>query len=450
MEKQTRRDRVAAVTNGLVGLEVESHRVTPAGQLSPEPYPSRLADQQHHHFIKNDFLQTQSELITPATTSTRKALMYLGDYQQTLRGVLQTDEALWPYSMPPALKADHSDIVIAKTDPESYEYRLRVATRRKIERTAECGVHVNLGLSDEGLKALGLDAGPALAESRNRLYLQAAVGFYQYRWLLTTLFGATPTAFANYFSEDTTVPSHLVRSLRNSPYGYGNGVAGSYESVAAYVARIESAVASGDLLADREFYGIVRLKGGHELADLLTQGIGYIELRTLDLDPFEPLGIGAKAINFIRLLFGYFVMGTQLPDDIDGTIATGEQHNAISALESPFALSHQLPSGLDLLDELQVFYEGVRLPFNAQALIEQMRERLLNPALTSAARLSTMAKHDILFKSLQRFAHDYQVDLENRPLLGFEAASQDQQAHVYERLRAGEPVALPESQLVEY
>ncbi|WP_288530275.1 hypothetical protein [uncultured Secundilactobacillus sp.] len=44
------------------------------------PYPSQLADQQQHHCIKNDFLQTQSELITPPTASSRLALQYLGSY----------------------------------------------------------------------------------------------------------------------------------------------------------------------------------------------------------------------------------------------------------------------------------------------------------------------------------------------------------------------------------
>ncbi|WP_279403768.1 glutamate--cysteine ligase [Secundilactobacillus kimchicus] len=348
--------------------------------------------------------------------------------------------------MPPALNADHRDIVIAKTDPASYDYRLRVARYRKIERTAECGVHINLGLSERGLKALGLDDSPALVETRNRLYLTAAVGFYQYRWLLTTLFGATPVTFANYFSAATDAPSQPVRSLRNSPFGYGNGVAGSYESVAAYVARIETAVAEGDLLADREFYGIVRLKGGAELADLLTDGVRYIELRTLDLDPFEPLGISGQTLDFIRLLFGYFILQTALPTQINAAVANGEAANRVAALESPFAPSHMLQQGLDLLADLQAFYDGVALPFNAQTLIDQMRERLLNPALTPAARLAKMAADHQLFETLKQTTQHYQQDLTNRPLIGFESRTSVDQRQILAELQAGRAVALPEAQ----
>ncbi|WP_279403767.1 hypothetical protein [Secundilactobacillus kimchicus] len=82
MRKQATQIQVAAVVNSLLGLEVESHRVTPTGHLSALPYPNQLADQRQHHFIKNDFLQTQSELITPPTVSSRLALQYLGDYHQ--------------------------------------------------------------------------------------------------------------------------------------------------------------------------------------------------------------------------------------------------------------------------------------------------------------------------------------------------------------------------------
>lgn len=107
---------VSDFINSTVGLEVETHRINRNGELSHQSYPKGLLNERKHHFIKNDFLETQSELITPPTKTTLKGLKYLGVYHQALRSELAGKEYLWPYSMPPKLKADHSDIVIAQTD----------------------------------------------------------------------------------------------------------------------------------------------------------------------------------------------------------------------------------------------------------------------------------------------------------------------------------------------
>lgn len=182
------------------------------------------------------------------------------------------------------------------------------------------------------------------------------------------------------------------------------------------------------------------------MADLLTDGVRYIELRTLDLDPFEPLGISGQTLDFIRLLFGYFILQTALPTQINAAVANGEAANRVAALESPFAPSHMLQQGLDLLADLQAFYDGVALPFNAQTLIDQMRERLLNPALTPAARLAKMAADHQLFETLKQTTQHYQQDLTNRPLIGFESRTSVDQRQILAELQAGRAVALPEAQ----
>lgn len=427
-------EEVAQVVNGLVGIEVEMHRATTTGQLSQFPYPTGLADQREHHFIKNDFLQTQSELITPATASTTKTLQYLGVYHQALRSALHTGELLWPYSMPPKLRGDHSDIEIAQTDLESYRYRQKVAELRKVERTAETGVHINLGLTYRGLQAL--DATPPSAS--NRYYLTAAAGFYRYRWLLTYLFGATPLTMSHYFAAGEEMPQQPVRSLRNSHYGFGNGIPGHYASAQAYVDQIEQAVANGDLIAEREFYGIVRLKGGTDLQDLVTQGISYIELRTLDLDPFEPLGISEDAINWIRLMFTYFVLNGSAPDAaVDDEIEAAEQKNEAVALESPFRPTRYMNEGLAVIDAVQTACGHLSLPFNVQMVCQRMRERLLNPALTPSARLVTMATGTGLQETLAALAHEYNEDLRHRPLIGQESLPKKVQDELLMNLRAG-------------
>lgn len=427
-------DGVAQVVKGTVGIEVEMHRATKTGQLSQYAYPTSLADQRQHHFIKNDFLQTQSELITPATVSTQQTLTYLGAYQQALRSALQPEELLWPYSMPPQLRGDHSDIEIAQTDIDSYHYRLKVAAQRKIERTAETGVHVNLGLTYHGLAALQADT-PAAS---NRYYLSAAAGFYRYRWLLTYLFGATPLAMPHYFEAEEPAPKQAVRSIRNSHFGFGNGIPGHYASVQAYVDQITQSVTNGDLIAPREFYGIVRLKGGKTLTDLVTQGIAYIELRTLDLDPFEPLGISEDAVNWVRLMFAYFVLkGDELCEAVDAEIAAAELKNEQVALEAPDQPTAFMNEGLALVDAVCDFCEGITLPFNVMTTCQRMRERLLNPALTPSARLMTLANGTGMQETLANLAQATHRDLLQRPLIGFESADKAAQLDELAALRAG-------------
>lgn len=434
--KQLSMAQVAAVVEGLVGIEVEMHRVTSTGQLSQYDYPATLADQREHHFIKNDFLQTQSELITPAIVSTRDVVTSLGMYQQALRSALQPDERLWPYSMPPQLRGDHSDIEIAQTDLEGYHYRQRVAELRKIERTAETGVHINLGLTDEGLQALSVADDK---DASNTRYLRAAVGFYRYRWLLTYLFGATPVAFSHYFSDGVQGPKRAVRSLRNSQFGFGNGIPGRYSSVAAYVKQIQDAVAAGDLIAEREYYGIVRLKGGADLAELAQKGIHYIELRTLDLNPFEPLGISVDALNFVRLMFAYFVLQGEDPTvEVDAEINAAEAKNETVALESPLAPTVYLNEGLAFIDELQRFCRRLTLPLNVQTVCLKMRERLLNPALTPSARLVTMSHGTGMSDTLLSLTNAFHDDMLSRPLIGFEVLSQASRIDALKAIRQGE------------
>ncbi len=428
--------------NSTVGLEVETHRIDGNGELSCQPYPQGLLNERQHHFIKNDFLETQSELITPPTKTTMKGLKYLGIYHQALRSELAGDEYLWPYSMPPKLKTDHSDIVIAHTDKQSYQYRQRVAKIRKIERTAETGVHVNVGFTKKAVQDLK-SQNPNI--KLDDLYLQAAIGFMRYRWLLTTLFGATPIAFDNYFSTQTNIPEMPVRSLRNSHFGFGNGFVSSYQSVEAYVDGILKAVADQKLIAQREYYGTVRLKGSDDVRDLLTKGIAYIELRIYDLDPFEPLGISEDAVDLIRLMFAYFISARPFDTTIaDKEIEKAAIKNDEVALEPPLMISKYHGEAARFIDQLQAFSAQAVIPFNSQHLCFKLREMIDSPELTPSGRLINWLgdNPDKLFNQLLKFAKGYQDDLIHKPAIGFETLSEADRQEVLRKLKQGIPVRI--------
>lgn len=53
----------------------------------------------------------------------------------------------------------------------------------------------------------------------------------------------------------------------------------SLDSVQQYIDSLEHWVASGRLIAEKEFYSNVRLRGAKKARDLLTSGIQYLEFR---------------------------------------------------------------------------------------------------------------------------------------------------------------------------
>ncbi len=441
-DKGLNKQLIADLVNAKVGLEVETHRINHDGQISQFDYPHDLLDQKRHHFIKNDFLQTQSELITPPALSTQKGLQYLGVYHQALRGALASGELLWPYSMPPHMKADHSDIKIAEVDSDSYVYRQRVAKIRDIQRTSETGVHVNIGLTGDVINTLQ-SLNPSA--SIDNIYLQAAVGFMQYRWLLTYLFGATPYAFKNYFSEKTHEPDHPVRSIRNSNLGYGNGFLSSYQSVAEYVKQIHVAVNKHQIIAEREYYGTVRLKQSDKVSDLLSKGIAYIELRIYDLDPFEPTFVSADSIDLIRLMFAYFISRNSFNLRFaDQEIAVAVKKNNQVALENPLDATRYQTEATAFIERLIKFSQHITLPFDAEHLCFKMIERIENPLITPSARLVEWAKssRSDLFNLLLKFAKGYQNDLVNRPTIGFESQTRESQTEILHLLQKGKSILI--------
>ena len=84
-----------------------------------------------------------------------------------------------------------------------------------------------------------------------------------------------------------------------------------FDSLAEYVDKLEAAVspAGGSpplLRSEGEFYAPVRPKAAFpgskaSLAALKSKGIEYLELRIFDLDPFDPIGIGAEEALWIHL-----------------------------------------------------------------------------------------------------------------------------------------------------
>src|SRR5262245_54817031 len=97
---------------GKKGVEKESLRVTPDGELARTAHPAALGSALTNEHITTDFSEALIELVTPAFRQSWELLQYLLDLHQFVYRHLG-DELLWATSMPCALEGD-ADIPLAQ------------------------------------------------------------------------------------------------------------------------------------------------------------------------------------------------------------------------------------------------------------------------------------------------------------------------------------------------
>ena len=316
------------------GIERESLRVDRQGQLAHTPHPSCLGARSFHPYIQTDFCEFQMELITPVAKSTTEARRLLGAITDVAGRSIATDEILWPLSMPPRLKAEEVQVARLENDFERH-YRNYLAEKYGTKLQAISGIHYNMELGKDLVEALFQESDQTdMITFKNALYLKLAQNYLRYRWVITYLFGAAPTAEQGFFDQEVPEP---VRSFRNSDHGYVNKeeIQVSFASLEDYVSAIERYIEQGDLIAEKEFYSAVRFRGQKVNRSFLDKGITYLEFRNFDLNPFERIGISQDTMDTVHLLLLAFLW-LDAPENVDQALTQGH------ALNEKIALSHPL------------------------------------------------------------------------------------------------------------
>jgi len=420
------------------GLEKESLRALPDGRLALTPHPQALGSALTHPHITTDYSESQLELITGVHGSVDACLAELTRIHQYTARVLSAsgDEMMWASSMPCGLPTDEtiplgrygsSNVGRAKS-----VYRMGLGHRYGRRMQTISGVHYNWSLP-------GVDNAGYFALIRN---------FRRHAFLLLTLFGASP-AVCSSFVEGR--PHDLLplgdrgslylphgTTLRMGRLGYQSEAQASlkvsYNSLEGYAASLHDALtrpwpayetvgirnpggeynqlATTLLQIENEFYGTIRPKrvifqGERPLHALRERGVEYIEVRLLDLDPFETIGVAASTLHFIDVFLLHCLLSDSPPDSPQ-EIADLAQNQHLTAARGrepglkllrggqPVALTEW---GLELLDELQVLAEQLDVLDGGQVhakAVDQARSRLLAPGTLPSARvLQAMADaHD--------------------------------------------------------
>ncbi len=363
--------RVDALSHGslkqlLRGIEKESLRVRRDGTLATTPHPSQLGAALTHPHITTDFSESQLELITGVQPDVRACLTELMEVHQFVDRHIG-DDALWSSSMPCRLPAD-DDIPIGQYGASNVGrlktvYRAGLACRYGRRMQTISGVHYNFSLSEDAMAELQA----AVSDDRERSafrtdrYFALIRNFRRYSWLPLYLFGASPAVCRSFvdgrqhrlqmLSGDTLYLPHAT-SLRMGPLGYQSdaqlSLAVSFNSLRGYAGSLHHAltepyppyeaigVQGGDgryrqlattlLQIENEFYGNIRPKrrirrGERPLHALTERGVEYVEVRSLDVDPFSPVGIDSVTMRFLDVFLVHCLL-IDSPPDTPGEIAT--------------------------------------------------------------------------------------------------------------------------------
>ncbi len=335
------------------GIEKESLRVDEPGHLAMSPHPKGLGSPLTHDFITTDFSEALIEFITPVFTDPSLSLEYLKDIHSFLYSQLENNEILWTSSMPCIIEEDEQ-IPLAQYGSSNIGklktlYRSGLGHRYTRAMQTIAGIHYNFSLSDDfwrlyqELKHSKQD----LQDFKTEQYFHLIRNFRRYSWLLINLFGASPAVCKSFLRnkqghnleafDEYTYYMPYGTSLRMGDLGYTSaaqsGLFISYNSLNEYVEGMQKAIntpyppyaefdksAAGPqqinsniLQIENEFYSTIRPKrvsknGKRPIHSLKEEGVEYIEVRCLDLNPFLPLGIDETQINFLNtfLLFCLF------------------------------------------------------------------------------------------------------------------------------------------------
>lgn len=327
------------------GVEKESLRITPEGYLAQTPHPKALGSALTHPYITTDYSEALLEFITPPVSTPEQAIDWLLDlHAYTYQHI--GNEFLWTSSMPCTLTQE-KDIPIAYYGTShlgqmKYIYRQGLAHRYGKAMQIIAGIHFNFSFGDDFWQAYQQILGDTqtLTEFKNQQYFGLMRNFMRYSWLIVLLFGASPAvcrsflkgAIPNNISSLNANTLYLPQgtSLRMSDLGYQNsrqsGFKISYNNLQAYVSDLQTAVntlvpeylqygtvAEGKkeqltaniLQIEAEYYSPIRAKCTPKANERPThalhqRGVEYIEVRVIDLDPYEPVGINAFQLRFLE------------------------------------------------------------------------------------------------------------------------------------------------------
>ena len=382
---------------GSFGFEKESQRVHADGSIVTTPHPKSFGSRSYHPYIQTDFAESQLELITPPNKKVEDSLRWLSAIHEVVLRSLPDDEYIFPLSMPAGLPPAEKIKVAQLDDPADVAYREHLVKSYGTYKQMVSGIHYNFQLDADLIQTLfkAQSEYQSAVEFQNDLYLKMAKNFLRYQWILLYLLSATPIVDKNYFKDGISPlkPNQYVRSLRSSQYGYVNApeIIVSYDSVEKYVETLEHWVAEGKLIAEKEFYSNVRLRGAKKAREFLDNGIQYLEFRLFDLNPFEPYGINLEDAKFIHHFILLMIWMDETADQ--QAVELGKSRLAEVAWEDPRSQTAYRAEGEAILNQLLIMLEQIGAEDEIARIVKDKLAQFIEPEKTLCGRLVNAIEH---------------------------------------------------------
>ncbi len=434
----------SCLQDSLIGLEKEGLRVSPAGTIAVTPHPTAFGSALTHPYLTTDFSEALLEAITPPLQGKQAVLAFLHSLHVFVHRHLG-DELLWATSMPCILVEGMGHIPLARYGSSNAArmmtvYRRGLGNRYGRRMQVIAGVHYNFSFSDafwplyrelEGYKG-------EPGDFRSEAYMASIRNLQRFGWLIPYLFGASPAACKTFVQDRDTDLEEFDRSTYYYPYatslrmgdiGYQNlktcdaGMKANYDSLDAYIRSLTWAIrtpcpnyeAIGVKVGERyeqlnanvlqienEYYSSVRPKQPPHWMEkpslaLRRRGVRYLELRSLDVNAFHPLGVAEEQLHFLDTFMLFCLLmespriGTHERKAIDKNLLSAAHRGRDPALElerngNSIRLRRWAEELLNAMLPAAELMDGGSSGPCAESLRRQ-QEKIRDPGLTPSARM---------------------------------------------------------------
>jgi len=473
-------------TNRQIGLEKETLRIDSTGKMAQTDHPAALGSALCNAQVTTDFSEALMEMVTPPCATINDALSHLKGIHQFVLPRLENDELLWNTSMPCILNGDESIRIghygNSHNGVMKHIYRQGLGLRYGRRMQAIAGIHFNYSMPETSWplwqKLHGASVHGALVSGTHSLathgYFHMTRNLMRIGWLVPYLFGASPAICQTFLpscseSDLATLNKHtryapLGTSLRMGEIGYRykedapidlsvrhDNFDNYLQDIFAHVTTTHPAyekdglwdanghhqqLSTSRLQIENEYYSSVRpkqipAKGEMPLLAMQRAGIRYLELRSVDVNIYDPEGMHLEQLAMLEMLMVFAWLADSPPllcEEMDVN-KRNVQTVAHRGREAGLKLDHQGQSvslvswGKHILQALEPVAQWMDTcgPTASDKLYQtslaQQLAKLDDPSLTPSARVvDELADHGSFFAMAMAHSRSHRDAILQQPV----------------------------------
>lgn len=421
----------------LHGLEKECLRITSDGEISQTPHPVKIGSPLTNQYISTDFAECQLEFITPPFKKELSATNCLRDIKIFTKDHIG-NELLWPFSMPARLPKKENDIPLAQygTSREGMKktnYRRGLSFRYGRRMQTISGIHYNFSFSEALLGKLykkTAKKNQTFKEFRNEIHFHMIRNYTDISWLDLYLFGSSPACDKSYIDKKHKVLKKLNSETYYAPYGTSLRMSElgyccqkdlniSLKNFDQYINDLDEAINTKSkkfakiglekngvklqlnnhkLQIENEYYAPIRPKNSKN--KLREDGVNYLEVRTVDLNPYNPCGVCNDHIKFLHVVMLYCLVRKNRGEKPD------QNHNTVGLYGRKPGLLLEKEGEKILLTTWAMQILEALIPMaqllgkDYEKLVKDQIEKIIDPSLTPSAMVLEDIKNEGSFLNL--------------------------------------------------